>query len=178
MNCSTPLGSCSFFASSFFIIFSYPNGSRHSIISSVFRTCFLMVAIFQYFLPSTFHLVIFINLVTIVLPFSQLEVSGYYGFGWLLTVNLISTMLHTPFPHVCEPSRGKTIYFHSMSPPHLHSRFRIVFGLRFVLQSHPSGYAWYDSCSSGQRFTASFLQIPPRDGHPCFWLMVGDYKPP
>src|SRR5436190_4776405 len=24
-----------------------------------------------------------------------------------------------------------------------------------------------DSCSSGQRFAHSFLQIPPRDGHPC-----------
>ncbi len=25
----------------------------------------------------------------------------------------------------------------------------------------------YDSCSSGQRFACGFLQIPPRDGHPC-----------
>src|SRR3990172_6999096 len=24
-----------------------------------------------------------------------------------------------------------------------------------------------DSCSSGQRFACGFLQIPPRDGHPC-----------
>src|SRR6266699_3112507 len=24
-----------------------------------------------------------------------------------------------------------------------------------------------DFCSSGQRFAYSFLQIPPRDGHPC-----------
>src|SRR2546429_9022231 len=24
-----------------------------------------------------------------------------------------------------------------------------------------------DFCSSGQRFACSFLQIPPRDGHPC-----------
>src|SRR5713101_6820135 len=25
----------------------------------------------------------------------------------------------------------------------------------------------YDSCSSSQRFACGFLQIPPRDGHPC-----------
>ena len=24
-----------------------------------------------------------------------------------------------------------------------------------------------DFCSSGQRFACGFLQIPPRDGHPC-----------
>ena len=28
------------------------------------------------------------------------------------------------------------------------------------------------SCSSGQRFVSSFLQIPPRDGHPCLQLTV------
>ncbi|MCX6240016.1 MAG: hypothetical protein NTY07_21140, partial [Bacteroidia bacterium] len=26
---------------------------------------------------------------------------------------------------------------------------------------------------SGRNFAASFLQIPPRNGHPCSWLMVG-----
>ncbi|MCX6240170.1 MAG: hypothetical protein NTY07_21955, partial [Bacteroidia bacterium] len=25
----------------------------------------------------------------------------------------------------------------------------------------------------GRNFAASFLQIPPRNGHPCSWLMVG-----
>ena len=27
-------------------------------------------------------------------------------------------------------------------------------------------------CSLGQMFAAGFLQIPPRDGHPCLWLWV------
>ncbi|WP_237665537.1 hypothetical protein, partial [Tetragenococcus koreensis] len=26
-------------------------------------------------------------------------------------------------------------------------------------------------------FASSFLQIPPRDGHPCFWLTVPTAKP-
>ena len=30
----------------------------------------------------------------------------------------------------------------------------------------------YSFCSSAQTFAASFLQIPPRDGHPCYWLML------
>ncbi|HAH30692.1 MAG TPA: hypothetical protein DCL44_00070 [Elusimicrobia bacterium] len=29
------------------------------------------------------------------------------------------------------------------------------------------------SCSSGRDFASGFLQIPPRDGHPCLWLTVG-----
>ena len=27
-----------------------------------------------------------------------------------------------------------------------------------------------DSCTSSRAFASSFLQIPPRDGHPCSWL--------
>lgn len=45
------------------------------------------------------------------------------------------------FLHVCETSRGKVNYFHSMYPHYLHSIVRVVFGLRFVAQTHPNGYA-------------------------------------
>ena len=31
-------------------------------------------------------------------------------------------------------------------------------------------------CTSGQMFAASFLQIPPRDGHPCYWLDASRYR--
>ena len=31
-------------------------------------------------------------------------------------------------------------------------------------------HSLYDSCSSGQSFAASFLQIPRHQGHPCLWL--------
>ena len=34
-------------------------------------------------------------------------------------------------------------------------------------------YAWYDSCSSDQSFASIFLQIPPHDRHPWYWLVVG-----
>src|SRR5258708_7162517 len=33
--------------------------------------------------------------------------------------------------------------------------------------SHPACKPLCGCCSSGQRFACSFLQIPPRDGHPC-----------
>jgi len=33
----------------------------------------------------------------------------------------------------------------------------------------------WSSCSSGQIFASSFLQIPPRDGHPCYWLCDSRY---
>ncbi|EDW4537597.1 hypothetical protein YY07_004889, partial [Salmonella enterica subsp. enterica] len=35
-----------------------------------------------------------------------------------------------------------------------------------------------DSCTSGRAFASGFLQIPPRDGHPCLWLTVGACQPP
>ena len=30
----------------------------------------------------------------------------------------------------------------------------------------------YGSCSSARDFASGFLQIPPHDGHPCFWLTL------
>ncbi len=35
-----------------------------------------------------------------------------------------------------------------------------------------------DSCTSSRAFASSFLQIPPRGGHPCSWLMVGACQSP
>lgn len=34
-----------------------------------------------------------------------------------------------------------------------------------------------DFCSSDRGFASGFLQIPPRDGHPCPWLTVPTAKP-
>ena len=34
-----------------------------------------------------------------------------------------------------------------------------------------------DFCSSDRGFASGFLQIPPRDGHPCLWLTVPTAKP-
>ena len=40
----------------------------------------------------------------------------------------------------------------------------------------PSDSLIYGFYPSGQRFAAGFLQIPPRDGHPCHWLYLSCYR--
>src|SRR6266536_1704940 len=40
-------------------------------------------------------------------------------------------------------------------------------GLCIYWPAYPAAPPLSASCSSGQRFASSFLQIPPRDGHPC-----------
>ena len=45
--------------------------------------------------------------------------------------------------------------------------FRARIGLCIYWPAHPTAPPLSASCSSGQRFAFSFLQIPPRDGHPC-----------
>ena len=47
------------------------------------------------------------SLVVSLLFISPARYPKYYDLCWLLTINLISTMLLTPFPHVRETSRGK-----------------------------------------------------------------------
>src|SRR5690606_8274531 len=50
---------------------------------------------------------------------------------WLLLTShgKLYSVLHTLFPHVHETSRGKINNLHPISPPHLHSGVRIIFGL-------------------------------------------------
>ena len=45
--------------------------------------------------------------------------------------------------------------------------FRASTGLCVYWPAHPAVPPLSASCSSGQRFAFGFLQIPPRDGHPC-----------
>src|SRR5699024_11319538 len=46
-------------------------------------------------------------------------------------------------------------------------------GLCFVKQTRPFQASLVcNFCSSVRDFASSFLQIPPRDGHPCLWLTV------
>ncbi len=45
--------------------------------------------------------------------------------------------------------------------------FRASTGLCVYAPAHPTVPPLSGSCSSGQRFAYGFLQIPPRDGHPC-----------
>ena len=65
-----------------------------------------------------------------------------------------------------RPPRVRT---HSFSPFVCHIYFlgfRVVIGLKLVVQPYPSQPALCDFCSSDQRFACTFLQIPPHDGHP------------
>src|SRR5699024_7863070 len=51
-------------------------------------------------------------------------------------------------------------------------------GLYFVKQTRPFQVSLVcNFCSSVRDFASSFLQIPPRDGHPCLWLTVPTVKP-
>ena len=45
--------------------------------------------------------------------------------------------------------------------------FRARMGLCIYWPAYPAAPPLSASCSSGQRFAFSFLQIPPRGGHPC-----------
>jgi len=53
-------------------------------------------------------------------------------------VNLVSTVLHTLFPHVHETSPGKSAIFPSIYLLHLHRMLLDSLGLRFVLQPYPA----------------------------------------
>ena len=62
------------------------------------------------------------------------------------------------------PAYARRIYFRA---------FRAGTGLRvFCAPSSNAAASYAVSCSSGQRFVSGFLQIPPRDGHPCLQLTV------
>ena len=73
-------------------------------------------------------------------------------------------------------SPGKGANFLSIYLSDLRYHASDSFGLRFVWQTHPHDIASSASCSSGQRFTAGFLQIPPHGGHPCLKLALPTIK--
>ena len=52
------------------------------------------------------------------------------------------------------------------------ARSRQVLGFGMSSYLTPCNRLICDFCSSGQRFAAGFLQIPPHDGHPCLWLTL------
>jgi hypothetical protein len=77
---------------------------------------------------------------------------------------------------IYQISPGKNANFLSIYLSDLHPAISDSFGLRFVMQAHPQRNALSASYSSGQRFTAGFLQIPPREGHPCLKLTLPTIK--
>ena len=69
--------------------------------------------------------------------------------------DLQNANLHPMYlPHLppCAPGNGRVSFCCANSPAHS----GLVCGF----------------CSSGRDFAAGFLQIPPRDGHPCLWLTL------
>ena len=68
-----------------------------------------------------------------------------------------------------RPPRLRCTLFLSIYPPHLLCYYKVIVIRLCCFQptylSQPSLLC--DFCPSDQRFAYSFLQIPPRDGHPC-----------
>ena len=107
---------------------------------------------------------------------------NYYDLCWLLIVpNVIlcsntccrfdirSCLRQLTF----RPLRVRVSAFHSCSCCIYVMIIRAVIGLLFRVQHRPYHPALICSFFSSARiFAASFLQIPPRDGHPCSWLML------
>ena len=54
-----------------------------------------------------------------------------------------------------------------LCPPHLLPCFPCKYWALSLFASSPNTAASCDSCSSGQRFSYTLLQIPPRGEHPC-----------
>src|SRR6266851_529860 len=65
-------------------------------------------------------------------------------------------------------SPGNALSPSRLCPPHLRTSFPYRYRTLKRLASSSSLHASYAiSVSSSQRFACGFLQIPPRDGHPC-----------
>ena len=70
-------------------------------------------------------------------------------------------------------SPGKNANLHPMYLPHLPPCAPGSGRASFCLANSPAHNGLICGfCSSGRDFAAGFLQIPPRDGHPCLWLTL------
>ena len=84
-----------------------------------------------------------------------------------------------PMPrHSCVPPPPavadlQNANLHPMHPPHLPQCVPDSNRALFCLANSPAHSGLVCGfCSSGRDFAAGFLQIPPRDGHPCLWLIL------
>ena len=70
-------------------------------------------------------------------------------------------------------SPGKNANLHPIYPPHIPPCAPGSGRASFCFANSPAQNGLVCGfCSSGQGFAAGFLQIPPRDGHPCLWLTL------
>lgn len=82
---------------------------------------------------------------------------------------------HSRIPRLrlSQISPGKNADLHPMYPPYLPPCDPGSGRASFCFANSPSHYGLvYGFCSSGRDFAAGFLQIPPRGGHPCLWLIL------
>src|ERR1019366_6522945 len=66
-----------------------------------------------------------------------------------------------------RPPRVLRTHLHAYACRIYVTALRASTGLCVYAPAHPAVPPLSASCSSGQRFASGFLQIPPRDGHPC-----------
>src|SRR5437773_9823665 len=65
-------------------------------------------------------------------------------------------------------SPGNALSPSRLCPPHLRNKLSVqVLDFESICLLIQLARLICDSCSSDQRFACGFLQIPPRDGHPC-----------
>ena len=74
--------------------------------------------------------------------------------------------------HSVQTSPGTTRFFPPSACRICHRLFRAATGLWPGSRPYPKRQPVYGFCSSGRRFAAGFLQIPPHDGHLCLWLYL------
>ena len=81
-----------------------------------------------------------------------------------------------------ETSLGTTRFFPSIYLPHLLFTVPYSYWASICYAILPPYIAWCDFYSSDQMFAFSFLPIPPRDGHPCRYILstvgrIWDFHP-
>lgn len=78
-----------------------------------------------------------------------------------------------PRLRLSQISPGKNADLHPMYLPHLPQCAPGSGRVSFRFANSPAHHGLIcDFCSSGRDFAADFLQIPPRNGHPCLWLIL------
>lgn len=90
-----------------------------------------------------------------------------------MTIQLLNNGFTRPLTHficLCHGSLGqRTSPYPCRRPPKAALDVRLDL-FHLIMRAFP--------LTSDRAFASRFLQIPPRNGHPCSWLMVGACQPP
>ena len=99
---------------------------------------------------------------------------GYYDLCWLLTTSFTPSW-YIEYHASVRPPRIRALSFHlipnSFTPTVPNSNRTLICD---AILSMVKCLIW-SFCTLGQMFAASFFQIPPRSGHPCYWLYNSRY---